>query len=255
MMRPGYRGPTVNIRPPKWTDNTFWIRADDYSDAQYIADAVYYHIGKGPFHFCDASFQYPPLRLSATRELFTREACSAYVESIAKGAALQKQREDYKERVKELVLKAVKSPEAVLFLSSLRPVGRPAPNFEAAEESEVPDDGNDIEEESLPAVEQYGFTLEQWSPMEVDEMSEQAVQSLALFPCDVPATVDPMSGPAYVPTFGIDWFDSGSILRSDWQGLDAGWSHSDKKVPEEHTVSSDLKDLLSALDKGKYPFW
>ena len=247
MMRAGYKGPTVNIRPPKWTDNMFWLKADNYRDAQYIADAVYHHIGRGPFHFPDANFQYPPLRLE-TRELLTREMCSAYVESIAKGSASQKQREDYKERVKELVLKAVKSPEAVLFLSSLRPIAQSEAIPEASEESEFVDyrnsaveDRNEavsIEEEShfagLPAEERFE------TPMEVDHLSEQAIQVLDSGPVDL----------AYIASFGLDWFDSANILQSDLQSLGAGWSHLGGNAGEP-TTPDNLKYFLMALDECK----
>lgn len=255
MMRAGYRGPTVNIRPPKWTDNTFWIKAENYPDAQYIADAVYYHTGRGPFHFCDANFQYPPLRLG-TRELLTREMCSAYVESIAKGAAQQKQREVYRELVKELVLKAVKSPEAVLFLSSLRPVAWPRTNLVVPEDTEIVNDGIDEESQlvGVPAEEAAGNDVgdeppEQGTPMEVDDIAEQAIQLSVLSPSDVPETVELMLDLTYVPSFGIDWFESqGTILRSEEQGLGAGWSHSGKE--EEEQIPSNLKDFVVTLDKG-----
>ncbi|KAG0590555.1 hypothetical protein M758_1G098400 [Ceratodon purpureus] len=271
MMRPGYKGPTVNIRPPKWTDNNFWIRADNYPDAQYIADAVYYHIGRGPFHFLDANFQYPPLRL-ATCELLTREACQFYVESIAKGPAHLKQRKDYGEKVKELVLKAVKSPEAVLFLNSLRPAAPSATSVEATEECETPDDGNEgvsIEEDSdfagVPAEEVVGNNVgdelaeQSPTPMEADNLSEWAIQTLVPYPTDVVSEPVASSGePPYIPTFCLDfrWFDDSPsfeaecILGSDRQSLDAAWSQSAKKA-EENTLFGDFKDLFSGLDTGE----
>jgi hypothetical protein len=254
MMRPGYKGPTVNIRPPKWTDNSFWIGAESYPAAKYIADAVYYFTGRGPFHFTDVSFPYPPLRL-ATGELLTREACAVYVESIAKGAEHQKQREDYREKVKDVVLKAVKSPEAVLFLNSLRPA---ASSNGAAEESETSDGANEagsVEEDSegvsvgenvvdeVVAEDGVGNNVgdefaEQATPMEVDHVSEQAIQGLW-------EPVAATSG--YIPTFGIASASLDShILQSDWLSLDGGLHHLGTEA-EENTFSC----FLNELDKGE----
>jgi hypothetical protein len=120
-----YKCPIMNILAPKWPDTFFWIRAEDFEAAQFIANAVFCFTGHGPFHFRDAHFRYPPLCLGNGELLTSMEKCSAHVAKIAKGREFRNERVYYKDRVRKLVLEMVKSPEVVQFLNSVRACVRP----------------------------------------------------------------------------------------------------------------------------------
>jgi hypothetical protein len=241
-----YKGPVVNIRAPKWPDTLFWIRAEYFEAAQYIADMVFYLTGRVPFHFRDARLRYPPLRLGTGEVLNTMEKCSAHVAKIAKGPALRNERVYYKERVQKFVLEMVKSPEVVQFLNNVRAKHCPLPHLvpEAANsDSSVTDDGD----------------AEHGTPMEVDAVSEEAIHSL------VPALhVDQFHiadmnlfrgldlSSAFIPSFGmtlgmdLDEADP-SILHSEGHSIGVGCGRKAKAYP----IPSNLDVLLTTLDGGE----
>lgn len=250
-----YKSPTVNIRAPKWPDNKFWIRAKNYEAAKYIADAVYYHIGRGPFHF-HVTFHYPPLCLSNRDLLTTKEMCAAHVGRIAKVPALSRERKDYKERVKKLVLKSVNSPEAVTFLRSLSAIPLSLPNFggKLAPDGKLSLDGNEAaisEEERHSAVTEDG---EQGTSMEVDAQSEEAILSLSPVVCVDPANFFHLSqtnlfgdidiSTAFVPSFGMNLDEN--ILHSEGQSIIFGY-----RLSKEYTIPGNLEGLLNSLDEGE----
>ena len=106
------KGYTVNIRPRRWLQSLWIGGIESYKDAQFIADAVYHYTGTPPFHFPAVNFKFPPLECMGTSEpLTSREMCSEYVLSIAKGDEFKNHRVDFLRRVKELVLGQVKDIE------------------------------------------------------------------------------------------------------------------------------------------------
>jgi hypothetical protein len=252
MFLPTYKGPTVNIRAPKWTDNTFWIRAPDLEVAQWIADAIYYHTGRRPFHF-RRPFNYPPLLLGTGQYLKTREKCALHVAKIAKGAALLGERGDYRVRVKKLVLEAVKHPEVVRFLSSMRLMARPAPpiaiTIPAREEAAMEADPLSEEETRTPIAVDPSSEEDARTPMEVDPLSEEVVRLLAppvqhvdaatLFrAADTTTFEEPVDmSTAFIAGFAMDVDDN--LLHSFGQSITTAKA----KIP------SNLAPLLKDLDE------
>lgn len=242
-----YKGPTVNIRAPKWTDNVFWIRAPDYETAQWIADALFYHTGRPPFHF-DRPFSYPPLVLGTGQYLRTRVKCGQHVAKIAKGSALLGERGDYRARVKKLILEALEHPEVVHFLSGLRLLARPGPAppplaIPAIEEAPMEADSSLSEEEAR-------------TPMEVDSLSEEAVRLLAppvqhvdaatVFRAEDMATAEePVNVlTTYIPAFGMAMDEPDNPLQSCGQSI--GYD-----CRRKATIPSNLAHFLKDLDEGE----
>jgi len=206
-----YKSNVVNIRPPKW-DEKFWIgKLGSFEDAQHVADAVYYYLGKPPFHFKKAVVTYPPLTCMGTvngnpEVLSTQEMFSRYVGVIAKGEKFEPQREEFLKLVEDVT----RRPDFPFLPSS------------QGKMVVVDDDDRDQEGEA--------------PPMEFDEHAAKALQMssrqcLSGVPTPVVLThgagSDTVSGSdalltsrhAYVPSVEFSLDGSESILRSAGQSL------------------------------------
>lgn len=111
----------MNIRPPKWRDSRIWIgKIEKFAEAQYIADAVFHYIGRAPFHFKEADFQFPPLHIDGKPLLSAREDFQTYVKLIAKSDADRQRRQEFRTLVTDVVRETVKNREAHRWITQLQ---------------------------------------------------------------------------------------------------------------------------------------
>lgn len=205
-----YKSYVVNIRPTKWRESLWIGQIDNYADAQFIADLVYYYIGHSSFHLKNVNFKFPPLECSGiSLPLTTREMCLKYATSIAKGREFKSERAEFKECVKKLALEEVKSDEVQRVLRQIGDESASAliPAQGVVENNNY--DGNDDVQEDHP------------SSMEVDDQNEQAARlSMVLASHGGPEAVDRNAeGPnALVPGFHMS--DPGFTLQSDLTPVD-----------------------------------
>lgn len=193
----------MNIRPSRWDDkNKFWIgRIHDYERAQQIADAIYFYIGKEPFHFKDDIRWYPSItcmgRVPGTPEvLTTQEMFRKYTLYIAKKVEFKPQRADFIAQVKRVFA----MPDF--------------PNFPAPPEDDVEHD----EGEGIPEMEYDDDTAIALSMSSNGVAAPVRPESVSFAPeFSSLSGVDSVQG--FLPSFDVQPGDSTSILRSEGQSI------------------------------------